>query len=808
MQSKSHSSDLLNAANKPLPKRVFCAVKHLPLILEKTDEGYKITNSSLGPLVSAYRLLAEDNKGLEFIWVGTLLDYVPPEDRAALAKRIREEFNSVVIFLDDKVRRQWLSFCKTVLWPLLNSQLVTNKFEPALWQAYKSCNEQFAEALSKAVTGAEDEVVWIHDYHLKTLPEKLRERGVTNRIGFFLHTPFPTSELYRILPVRGKLLQGILASDLIGFQTYHDCRHFLSACTRVLALDSQPKGVEWNGHMVAVDIFPAGIDPDVLEHTMEQPQVKKRVEELKKMFEGKKILMGRDRLDTIKGIPQKLLAFEDFLGRFPEWQGKAVLFQVCLPPREERKTSKSQTSAEGELQELHAQINELVGRINGRYSTADFTPIHYLNNKNLSLDEICALYMAADAGILTPLRDGMNLTCHEYVVCQKGNYGPLILSEFAGSAQSLGGAVLVNPWDIRGVASTIAEVFSMNETDKKLKHEYNFHYVKRNTALLWARTFLSELMKIEVSTTVPKIKFNDVCSAYSQAKKRLFLLDYDGTLTPIVKNPQDAKPSPRLLKALKDLTADKRNQVYIISGRGREFLEQCMAGLPVGLSCEHGLFFRHYESDQWEDLLSGMEFTWKDIVLPILEDYTERTPGSMIETKEVNLVWHYRNADSDFASFQAKELVVHLQNIASKLPIEVLIGKKVIEIRPQNVSKGATVRKIMSLEPDADFVLCMGDDKTDEDMFAAIQHHLQRSSSTDNVHSKDGDKDRGAGFFSCVVNRQDSQAKYFIRNQRQVVKLLQALGEGKTEVEDEGVDDDFDDKEGNASEHSKEKAAN
>jgi len=221
-----------------------------------------------------------------------------------------------------------------------------------------------------------------------------------------------------------------------------------------------------------------------------------------------------------------------------------------------------------------------------------------------------------------------------------------------------------------------------------------------------------------------------------------------------------------------------------------------MAGLPVGLSCEHGLFFRHYKSSKWEDSLSGMELAWKDIVLPILEDYTERTPGSMIETKEVNLVWHYRNADSDFASFQAKELVVHLQNLASKLPIEVLIGKKVIEIRPQDSSKGAAVRKIMGLESDADFVLCVGDDKTDEDMFAAIQHHIQRSSSKLGSKEADGQKDRSAGFFSCVVNKQDSQAKYFIRNQRQVVKLLQALAEGKSEVEDEDIDDDFDLQEG------------
>lgn len=792
------------------PKKVVIVTKNLPFSYHKEGDEWHITRKPLGPTVSAVRLMQEDARCpfKEFVWIGALADDVPEEDQPSLTKQLRAEWGAIPVFPDAQRQEGWVSFCKGVLWPLFNSQLVTDRFNTDLWRDYKYCNELFAktvETILADLSTKQDEVlVWIHDYHLFVLPQRLRKLGISSRLGFFSHTPFPTSEIFRILPVRDKMLQGVLGSDLIGFQTYHDCRHFLSACTRILALDSRPKGVEWAGHMVAVDIFPVGIDPEGLENVLATERVRKRIEELKKTFAGHKILVGRDRLDPIKGIPQKLLALEDLFIRFPEWQGKVVLFQVCLPPNEHKSIFQPSGSS-AETQDLHSQINELVGKINGKWSTADFTPIHYLT-KNLELEEICAIYAAADTAILTPLRDGMNLTSHEYVVCQKDNHGPLILSEFAGSAQSLGGAVLVNPWDIKGVSTAINEVLRMSRTEKMLKHEYNYNYIKRNTALLWGNTFLKELTKLERPTVVPLLNFEEVINSYRQGKRRLLLLDYDGTLTPIVKNPLDAMPSERLVESLERLCQDPKNQVYVISGRDRQFLQQYLGHLPIGLSCEHGLFFRPYGKDQeWEDVLSGLDLTWKDVIRPILQDYTDRTPGSVIETKEVNLTWHYRNAEYDFASFQAKELVVHLQNVASKLPIEVLLGKMAIEIRPQNVNKGATVRKILAASTDADFVLCIGDDRTDEDMFVALhkidQHHDQDEYEDEDDVEGEGEGPRtgtkkasrlspaGKGgatadeqqqqprhaVFTCVVNTQDSAASHWIRSQGDVVKLLKDL---------------------------------
>eukprot|EP01087_Luapelamoeba_hula_P021280 TRINITY_DN7408_c0_g1_i1.p1 TRINITY_DN7408_c0_g1~~TRINITY_DN7408_c0_g1_i1.p1 ORF type:complete len:827 (+),score=109.44 TRINITY_DN7408_c0_g1_i1:94-2574(+) len=797
-------------------QRIIMVLKRLPLSIAKRSEGgWDIAFKELGPIPSAVRLMMDTQKSWEFVWVGGFgeddeqLQEMSASERAELTEILRRDWNCVPVYVDELARSGWTAYCKRCLWPLLNSQLVTNKItaSSSLWHDYKRCSLTYAQAISdelglKSADIKEEEeakhqpqhkqlpdLLWIHDYHLLLLPSLLRKMGSLHRIGFFFHTPFPTSEIFRILPERAKLLAGVLGSDLIGFQTYHDCRHFLSACTRILALDARPKGVEWNGRMVAVDIFPVGIDPTGLERIQESSEVHKRVQELKHSFANTKLIVGRDRLDPIKGIPQKLLAFEDFLSRFPEWQGKVVLFQVCLPPTGEKlspfHTGISCTS--GEVQELHSQINELVGRINGRWGTADFTPIHYLS-KVLPIHEVVALYNAADVALLTPLRDGMNLTSHEYVVCQKSSHGPLILSEFAGSAQSLGGAVLVNPWDTRGVASAIFDALKMNEEEKRLKHQYNYSYIISNTALQWGTTFLRELQRVEHMLEVPVLKHEDVTKAYNSAKKRLFLLDYDGTLTPIVSRPADAVPSPALLQALQQLTSDPKNIVYIISGRDREFLRTHMQSLPVGLSCEHGVFFRHYGKDsEWENLSLGMETSWREIIMPILADYTERTPGSMIETKEVNVSWHYRNAEADFGSFQAKDLVVHLQNVASKLPIEILLGKKVIEVRPQNVHKGATVRKIVNGLPDVDFVLCIGDDKTDEDMFLTLANIFPHAA----VRPEEEDEADDMGTtstpatqskpvstvqpFSCVVSRKESAASYSIPTQADVIALLQEL---------------------------------
>jgi len=289
------------------------------------------------------------------------------------------------------------------------------------------------------------------------------------------------------LPVRDQLLTGVLGSDLIGFQTYHDCRHFLSCCTRVLPIYAHAKGLVYFDRNVSVAIYPTGIIPAVWEQVMDTPELEEKKKELTKLFAGKKIIVSRDRLDLIKGIPQKLTAFDRFLTTYPEWKEKVVLFQICLPPREEKRSEA--------MQKLTSQVNEIVGTINGRQSTADFTPVHYLN-KEISIVEMCALYMVADAALITPLRDGMNLTSHEYIICQKDKHSPLILSEFAGSAQSLGGAILVNPWDQEGLSKAIKEALVIAQQDKDTRHEHNYKYVKLHTALFWAKTFLRDFVKI------------------------------------------------------------------------------------------------------------------------------------------------------------------------------------------------------------------------------------------------------------------------------------------------------------------------
>jgi len=683
-----------------------------------------------------------------------------PEDRQEELTHTLRGRGYEPVFLPSPVLKSYIAFCKCILWPLFNSQLVTRQYTKEQWAAYKKANVAIANAVRSMVGhNPDDDLIWIHNYHLLLVPFELRKLGITSRIGFFNHTPFPSSEMFRALPMRSSLLKGVLGADLLGFQTYDDSRHFLSTCTRVLAAEAHPKQVRYSGSTTSVDIMPIGIDVNLWNDLRSREQVKKRAAEIRSMYEGKKIIVGLDALDETMGIHHKLVAFGTFLERNPEWRGNVVLFQICSPP--DTLTEEGDTRR---MEQLHLDINELVGKINGKWSSLNFAPISYLYTE-MGAEEQAAVYAAADMALLTPLREGMNLVSHEFVLCQQDTWAPLVVSEFAGAAQSLVGALLVNPWNTRALTEAIVSALTMEEEEKKARHQLNCEYVTKNTASFWGSTFITELSAIELFSQIPPLKFDDIMADYSKAKKRLFLLDYDGTLTPIVNNPMDAIPSQRLISILTSLTRDPHNLVYVVSGRDRPFLSSFFGALPIGMSCEHGVFFRPCgEAKDWEMIGEEISAKWKDLVLPVLQEFASRTPGSMIEVKEVNLSWHYRNADEDFGLWQAKELAVHLQDMAQKLPIDVIHGKKVIEVRPSNINKGATVRKALALHPDCDFILCVGDDRTDEDMFCALDTMVR--------------EDDGKMVYTCTVGRNStSQARFYLRSQTEVMRLLGMMSE-------------------------------
>ncbi|KAF5359093.1 hypothetical protein D9756_003237 [Leucocoprinus leucothites] len=487
----------------------------LPITITKDSKGEYHFKMSSGGLVSA---LSGFKKSLNFIWIGWPGFFIPPKDRPLVDKRLMEEYSCQAVYLDDDVAdRHYNGFSNSILWPLFHYHPGEMNFDEANWLAYRQANMQFAEVVRQQITpGA---MVWVQDYHLMLLPMLLRGlidgRNIDNftqeqlsrvteglegeefgspsaasvpgiRIGFFLHTPFPSSEIYRILPVRREILYGVLYCDLIGFHTYDYARHFLSSCTRILGLPTMPNGVEFEGRLAHVGTFPIGIEPSSFIDNLQKESVKDRIIQLEQRFSGVKVIVGVDRLDYIKGVPQKLHAMELFLTQHPEWIGKVVLVQLAVPSRQDVE----------EYQNLRSTVNELVGRINGRFGTVEFMPIHFMH-KSLAFDELCALYAVSDVCLVSSTRDGMNLVSYEYIACQQARQGVMILSEFAGAAQSLNGSIVVNPWDSQQVADAIHEAVTMDAATRVENHRKLFKYVNKYTAAFWGSSFIKEMSRID-----------------------------------------------------------------------------------------------------------------------------------------------------------------------------------------------------------------------------------------------------------------------------------------------------------------------
>ena len=618
-----------------------------------------------------------------------------------------------------KDQGRWRRYAEHELYTLFHYQQHApddGRAEKKSWNDYKQMNQAFCEKILQIYRPGD--IIWIHDYHLMLLPGMLRQRLSNAYIGFFLHVPFPSSEYLRCLPRRKEILSGPLGATMIGFQSYNFSRHFNSCCKRVLGFESSSAGVDAYGAHVAVDVFPIGIDVEAVQTSaFSDPKVEDNIKALKQMYADKKIIVGRDRLDTVRGVSQKLMAFEIFLDRYPHWRDKVVLIQVTSP-----------TSVEEEKEDaghkIESKISSLVARINGEFGSLSHTPVqHY--PQYISSQEYFALLRLADCGLITSVRDGMNTTSLEYVICQKNHNGPLILSEFSGTAASLGSAMHINPWDLGGVAEAIDRALSMSETSKQTKQEKMYEYVLTHTVSNWANNFLKRLLTnltaFSQSELTPVLDRMKLVKRYHTSKKRLFMFDYDGTLTPIVKDPNAAIPADRVLRTLKALAADHRNNVWIISGRDASFLEEWMGHISeLGLSAEHGCFMRHPSSETWENLTSTMDMGWQKEVMEVFSHYTERTQGSWIERKRVALTWHYRQVDPDYGAFMARECKKVLEDTVLKdWEVEVMSGKANLEVRPQFVNKGFIATRLVNDygyeggEPPG-FVLCLGDDQTDE----------------------------------------------------------------------------------------------
>ncbi|KAJ3125336.1 hypothetical protein HK098_000343 [Nowakowskiella sp. JEL0407] len=702
---------------------------------------WHIEPSSLGNIGLQNAVNSVTHRMNRRLWVGTLgtsTEGYSDEMKHRLQQKMLGEYDSVTVFVDDEEREgHYNEFCKQVLWKPFHYQLSdypkSKAFEERAWRHYVSVNQKFANVI--ASIHQPGDVVWVNDYHLMLVPAMVRQLVPNAMIGFFLHIPFPSSEVFRCLHVRKQILEGMLGADLIGFQTYSFMRHFLMTCTRLLALESTPKGIQLDNTVVSVGIFPIGINLSTLNEKRNNPEVAEIITSLKLRYAGKSLIIGRDKNDSIKGVRQKMLSFEKFLSLHPEWLGRVVLIQVALSTTDSN--------------ENEANVTEVVARINRRFGTIEYSPVVYLH-QDISFAHYLALLTIADACLITSLRDGMNLTSHEYVACQQEKKSPLVISEFAGTYGSFGAAIRVNPWDTREVADAIHEALTMSEEDKQYHWNELYNYITTtNTAQAWVDSFVNEVCKVHetlqqhIASSLPPLPFTMVEHEYANAGKRILFLDHDGTLAPI-----GSPMANNIYEVLITLAADPKNVVYLMSGRTKDSLEVFRNIPNVGLCAENGCFVKFANKTRWESMLPETDLSWKKKVLEVFEYYTDRTPGSFIEQKDCSVVWHYGLADLNFVSWQAAECQNHIeQSLSPTYPIHTLAKRKRVEVMPRNANKGIAIRKILGhhqnllkrsnsksksheytqhqISSDSlqsgkdlfDFILAVGDDRADEYMF-------------------------------------------------------------------------------------------
>ncbi len=699
-------------------KRLILASNTLPVNIKWQGENYLIERAeeqTISGLQNFY-------EAFHPIWVG-LTGYenhdFTPEEIEELNKKL-DQFNCIPIFARPRDRNQYLhGFARNTIWPLFHYFTENVIYSEVAWRAYVKINKLYAERILQIIN--DGDILWIHDYHLMLLPQLIREQKPDISIGLFIHIVFPSFELFRLLPWRQEVIEGMLGADLIGFQIYDHVRHFMSSVRRLLGVDSVFNRISLGERTLKVDVFPKGINYDRFRNRALQihsDQYKPSIiqEEMRMFKESgqlEKLIISIDKLDYTKGIPQRIRAFERFLQTYPEYQGRVSLIVQAIPSGE---TSESYFN-------LKSKVDELVGRINGNYGSITWTPVRYLNQE-FSMDERIDLYSLSDIALILPLRDGMNLVAKEFVASRHNGEGVLILSELAGASKELHEALLVNPNNLDAIAEAIREAIEMPQEEQVRRNKVMMLRLQRYTVGRWANEFINslegvkEIQEVNLTRKFTHTRMRQIISTYAETKQRILFLDYDGTLSWFKKDPEDAKPDERLYEILKELTLDENNTIVIISGRDKETLGRWFdESWNIHFIAEHGVWLREPGGD-WH-MLEQINNEWKESVQPLLEYYVDQTPRSFIEFKNFSLVWHYRKADPDLGLQRAWELKDELRTLTSNLNLEVMDGDKVLEIKYSGINKGRAALQKMGDDP-YDFIFAVGDDWTDEYTFDAM----------------------------------------------------------------------------------------
>ncbi|KAK1420389.1 hypothetical protein QVD17_21945 [Tagetes erecta] len=732
---------------------------------------------------------------LEIFYVGTLRADVDPTEHDDVSKMLLDGFNCVTVFVPPtKWSQYYHRFCKQYLWPIFHYKLPDFDIHGVpygrdLWNAYVSVNKEFSQKVMEAVNN-DNNYVWIHDYHLMMLPTFLRRNFCRFKIGFFLHSPFPSSEVFKTVPMRSEILQGLLNADLIGFHTFGYARHFLSCCSRMFGLDYQLiRGyivLEYNGRSIGIKIKPSGIHVGQMESYLSQSDTRLTIQELKRQFEGKIVLLGVDDLDILKGVNFKVLAMEEMLKSHPSWLGRVVLVQILNPARGNGQ----------DVAEINAEIRTICERVNNELGSPGYQPIVFID-RPVSSSEKAAYYAISEAAIVTPLRDGMNLIPYEYVVSRHRAEDPnpnapkksmLVVSEFIGCSPSLTGAIRVNPWDVLATAGAMHTAITVSDFHKETVHLKHYEYITTHDVANWSRSFFQDLEQTCIDHSrkrcmslgfgidsrvvlfdqkFSKLETDILENAYGIAQNRAILLDYDGTITSSI----NKSPTETVISVINKLCNDPKNMVFIISGRSKENLGSWFSPCEkLAIAAEHGYFIRWAGDQEWETSCAWKNSVgWMEMAEPVMNHYTEATDGSYIEKKETAMVWHYEDADKRFGSEQARELLDHLENVLANEPVAVKRGQYIVEVKPQEVNKGIVAEKIfafmMEQQKQADFVLSIGDDRSDEDMFVAIGDGIKKGQITNNN-----------SVFTCTVGEKPSAAEYYLDEATDVLTMLEKLG--------------------------------
>ena len=728
-------------------KRLIIVAYRIPFKVTFEQSGERTLQQNSGGLVSAILSLAEKGDVLsekqKIHWFG----YSTP-DILQEGETIVENENFIVhpIILDDALNDAYYEgFCNSTIWPISHYYPYLTSFDEDDYEAYVKANKIFSNKINAFIRPGD--VVWVQDYQLMLLPAMIRAEHAEASIGYFHHIPFATFEIFRLLPKQWQsdLLKGMIGADLIGFHTNDYSQYFLRSVQRVLGYDTSAREINIGNRIVCVDTFPISIDYEKFQSLYDNVDVIKKRKEFLKDLGREKNIFSVDRLDYSKGLIHRLNGFECFLDQHPEWHSRVVFTMIVVPSRETIL----------KYAEMKHELEEAVGRINGKYGTLGWRPVVYLY-RSLTFDELGALYTLADVALITPIRDGMNLVAKEFVATRTDKKGVLILSEMAGASLELSGAILINPTDKKKLSEAIIQALTMDEQEQSQRMQLMQDRIRVYDIFKWTEDYMDQLdiIKNKQLKFEEKIINKNVLSSFKQifdeSSRRLFLLDYDGTLSPIVLDPSTSKPSVGIVDLLKRLSSDFNVNVAIISGRDKEFLNYIFDPNTI-LSAEHGAFLRIPGQD-WE-LQYEYNDKWKHTVLQIFKKYTDRCAGSFIENKSTSLAWHYRNTESEYAHIRSREFIEELENkIGSKANLTIIDGDKVVEMKPSDADKGIAARKICDLyQPD--FILSIGDDRTDEDMFKALP---------DNA-------------LTIKVGVKNSFAKFTIKTQEEVMNILQTF---------------------------------